>query len=256
MKKLYILFILLIYLPVQADKIDVSLGKCVDGDTAIFIINNENVKVRFLAIDTPESVKPNTEVDPFGINASDYTCNKLSNANKIELEYDEKSDVYDKYNRKLAWIWVNDELLQNDLVKNGLAKVKYIYGDYKYISTLYQSQDEAINNKKGLWQDYIPNTYIVTFINDDKKETIKVFENDTIESISVKKDGYTFKGWYLNDKKYDFNTKVNSNITLIAKYDKDINYLELLLIVLGFLILISINPAFKKKGTKKHVYKR
>ena len=32
------------------------------------------------------------------------------------------------------------------------------------------------------------------------------------------KEGYTFAGWYLNDEKYNFNTPVNDNIILIAKW--------------------------------------
>lgn len=32
--------------------------------------------------------------------------------------------------------------------------------------------------------------------------------------------GYKFLGWYLNGNKYDFNSKVTSNITLVAKWEK------------------------------------
>ena len=36
-----------------------------------------------------------------------------------------------------------------------------------------------------------------------------------------KKEGYTFKGWFLNDEEYDFNTPVTANITLKAKWEKN-----------------------------------
>lgn len=42
-------------------KKEVKLSKCVDGDTARFILNKEEIKARFLAIDTPESVHPTKE---------------------------------------------------------------------------------------------------------------------------------------------------------------------------------------------------
>ena len=42
---------------ITLDSNQVTLSKCVDGDTAHFYINGKNVKVRFLAIDTPETVK-------------------------------------------------------------------------------------------------------------------------------------------------------------------------------------------------------
>ena len=37
------------------------------------------------------------------------------------------------------------------------------------------------------------------------------------------RSGYTFNGWYLNGVKYDFNTPVTGNITLVAKWTEDNN---------------------------------
>ena len=36
--------------------------------------------------------------------------------------------------------------------------------------------------------------------------------------VNPTKEGYRFDGWYLNNELYDFNTPVNSNIILIAKW--------------------------------------
>ena len=78
------------------EKIDVKYSSCVDGDTAKFIINNKIEKVRFLAIDTPETKHPTKGEEPYGKEASNYTCNKLKNAKTIEIEYDEtnKAEEY------------------------------------------------------------------------------------------------------------------------------------------------------------------
>ena len=65
---------------ITLDSNQVTLSKCVDGDTAHFYINGKNVKVRFLAIDTPETVKPGTPVQPYGKEASEFTSNALKNA--------------------------------------------------------------------------------------------------------------------------------------------------------------------------------
>ena len=69
-----------------------------------------------------------------------------------------------------------------------------------------------------------------------EKEVFKVkFDSDggnTIEDVSVEegnvikkpvdpvKEGFVFKGWYLNNKEYDFNSAVTSNLTLKAKWEK------------------------------------
>lgn len=131
--------------------VKVEFVSCVDGDTANFLLNGEKIKFRFLAIDTPESVKENTPVQPFGKEASEFTCEKLTNAKEIFIEYDKKSDKTDKYERNLGWIWVDGELLEQDLIRNGLASVSYVYDDYLYIENLCYVQSKAMNDKVGIW---------------------------------------------------------------------------------------------------------
>ncbi len=142
---------------VQAlEKTEVKLSSCVDGDTAKFILNDEEIKVRFLAIDTPETKHPTKGEEPYGKEAKNYTCYALNNAQTIELEFDNNSDKKDKYDRYLAWIWVDGYLLQDNLIKEGLAEVAYLYGDYKYTSLLQEHETIAKLDKVGIWSDYNP----------------------------------------------------------------------------------------------------
>lgn len=104
-----------------------------------------------LAIDTPETVKPGTEVQPYGKEASDYTCDKITNASKLELEYDSKSSKNDKYGRRLAWVYVDGGMLQKDLISLGYAKIAYIYGEYSYLDELYEIEEESKLSSKGVW---------------------------------------------------------------------------------------------------------
>jgi len=127
----------------------VIFSKCGDGDTARFIINGEEKKVRFLAIDTPEIDKN----EPFSKEASEYTCNALKNAKEIYLEYDGNSDKEDKYGRVLAFIHVDGILLEKELISKGYAKVAYIYGDYEHVDELREEQKLAQDSKVGIWQE-------------------------------------------------------------------------------------------------------
>ena len=100
------------------NKDEVTLAKCVDGDTARFNINGEVKSTRFIAIDTPESVHPKKKVEPYGKEASNYTCNKLKNANKIVLEYDENSLLVKKWYAKGQEIEESRNIENNSVFKN------------------------------------------------------------------------------------------------------------------------------------------
>lgn len=162
MKKILLFIILSFSFLINIEAKDtVTLNKCVDGDTAWFELDGEIIKTRFLAIDTPEST---TEVEPYGKEASEFTCNMLTNAKKIEIEYDENSNKTDKYDRHLVWVFVDEKLLQDLIIKEGLAEVDYLYGDYKYTSTLQASELLAKTNKVGMFEDSNYNLYIIGIV--------------------------------------------------------------------------------------------
>lgn len=168
MKKVIIFFcLLLINFNVSAktsEKQEVKLKKCVDGDTAYFILNKDEIKTRFLAIDTPEST---TQKEAYGKEASDFTCSTLKNAKTIEIEYDENSDKTDKYDRHLVWVFVDGELLQNLIIKEGLAEVAYLYDDYKYTEILKNTETIAKENKVNIWSE---NNIDIASINQDEEK--------------------------------------------------------------------------------------
>ena len=152
MKKIIIIiFISLFFIPNYKAKETVTFSKCIDGDTARVIYNNEEIKIRFLGIDTPELAHDDTEEERYAKEASNYTCETLKKSNKIEIEFDPKSDKQDKYDRYLVWIFIDDKLLQESLVKKGYAKVKYTYDDYLYLDSLYKAEEYAKEKKIGIW---------------------------------------------------------------------------------------------------------
>ncbi|MDL2211800.1 thermonuclease family protein [Erysipelotrichaceae bacterium OttesenSCG-928-M19] len=109
---------------IKADN-QIELISCVDGDTATF---SKIGKTRFLFIDTPEST---TKVEPYGKKAAYFTCDKLKNAKQIVYEFD--GPEKDRYDRSLAWIFVDGELLQELIAKEGYVKKYYDYkANYKY----------------------------------------------------------------------------------------------------------------------------
>lgn len=163
MKKriLFILVSFFLFIPfVNANsKEEVTFSKCVDGDTIKVLINGKEETVRFLAVDTPESVHPKKDLEYYGKEASNYTCTKVKEAKKIILEYDDNSTKRDKYDRILAWVYADDLFLQDSLVSEGYAEVAYLYGKYKYVDLLKDHQKVAEAKKIGIWNDEARNTF-------------------------------------------------------------------------------------------------
>lgn len=152
MKKIFTLFIFFFCFSVNAlNKFSVKFDKCIDGDTARFFINGESKTVRFLSINAPEIAHDDILEEYYGEESSNYTCKLLSRANSIKLQYDPKSDRTDKFGRVLAWVFIDDELLQKKLVSKGYAEVKYVYNDYLYSNELKELEATAKEKKLGMW---------------------------------------------------------------------------------------------------------
>lgn len=166
---LFIICIFFIGVSFVSAKERVTFSKCVDGDTFKVEVNGNIKTVRMLAVDTPESVHPTKGVEFYGKEASNFTCEMVTNAKNLKLEYDDNSDKEDKYDRLLAWVWVDDVLLQDELIKNGYAEVAYLYDDYKYTSLLEDHQRQAEISKIGIWNE------------EDRKE----FDSENIDSNST-----------------------------------------------------------------------
>lgn len=119
-------------MPDKSDLLEVTCVKVVDGDTAWFEESSALVvhKVRFIGVDTPETVHPTKGVEAGGKEASAYTTNALLNK-RAWLEYDQ--DPYDRYGRHLCYVWLEDGSLFNlTLVQSGHAKAKEYPPNTKY----------------------------------------------------------------------------------------------------------------------------
>ena len=132
---------------------DVSFSKCIDGDTAWFMVQGEKKKVRLIAIDAPEMGHDGKEGEAFSREASEYTCSLLKRAEHISLQFDSYSDYTDQYGRILAWVFVDGHNLNQLLVANGYAMVRYVYHDYLYVDDLCEAQKNAYMNELGIWKN-------------------------------------------------------------------------------------------------------
>ena len=124
--------------------------RVVDGDTAILNINGEEKRCRFIGIDTPESVHPDAQRNiEEGKAASDYTKELLS-GQQVYLEYDLAPQ--DQYGRELVYLYLKDgQMIQEILLKNGLAVTMTIQPNSKYANYFAALQAEAREAGAGFW---------------------------------------------------------------------------------------------------------
>lgn len=129
--------------------------RIVDGDTIIININNEDVRVRLIGIDTPESVhSDNSKNTPEGKQSSDFMTELLS-GQQVYIE----SDIVttDDYDRLLAYVYHGDTkvMINELLLSNGMANVMTVHPNNKYESTFVQLELEAMRSEIGHWSSEI-----------------------------------------------------------------------------------------------------
>jgi micrococcal nuclease len=124
----------------------------VDGDTIVVDIDGQEDRVRFIGIDTPESVAQDRPVECFGPEAKERTAALLPRGTIVRLERD--VEARDRYDRLLAYV-IRDE---DDLFVN-LLLVEEGYAEsisYPPNTTRQGELDEAEANARaearGLWK--------------------------------------------------------------------------------------------------------
>ena len=123
------------------------VARVIDGDT---IELSSGEKVRYIGIDTPESVKPNTPVQCFAKEAA--TRNReLVEGKTVRLVRD-VSDR-DKYGRLLRYVYAGDVFINEALVREGYARVATFPPDVFHANEFLAAERDAREGKRGLWAD-------------------------------------------------------------------------------------------------------
>jgi micrococcal nuclease len=116
----------------------------IDGDT---IALTDGTRVRLVQIDTPERVG-----ECYGQEAAELTRRLLPPGTHIRIEQDPALDEQDRFGRKLAYVWKDDEHVNLTLVEEGAAGVWFFDGDRgRYADRFLRAGERARDERKGLW---------------------------------------------------------------------------------------------------------
>ncbi|ARF16554.1 thermonuclease family protein [Sporosarcina ureae] len=141
--------------PSRQGLIPVELVKTIDGDTIKIMYEGKEENVRYLLIDTPETNHPRLGKQPYGQQAK-VRNQELLQKGQLEIEFD-VGEKYDKYGRLLAYIYIDGKSVQEQLLKEGLARVAYVYPpNTRHLDAFEKAEQQAKKSGIGIWtlEDY------------------------------------------------------------------------------------------------------
>lgn len=146
-----------------ADRIPATVVKVYDGDTLLCRFDGREEKVRLIGVDCPESsdnskhrrderldcCHNSDELIEHGKKAKEFTEHFAGVGKMVELELDvQERDVY---GRVLAYVWVDGDMLNSALLREGHAKLMTVPPNVKRSKYFYKLQKEAQDKKVGVW---------------------------------------------------------------------------------------------------------
>lgn len=110
---------------------------------------SKDVRVRLLGVNTPESVKPNTPVEPFSKEASDFTRRHVE-GKLVRLEFDRER--HDEHGRILAYVYQGNWFLNEELIKAGLSPAVTRFPYSEAMKQRFRAAEQSARRRKvGLW---------------------------------------------------------------------------------------------------------
>ena len=144
-KLLFIIFCLFLLLAAcRASPGMVKVTSIVDGDT---IVIRGGYRVRYIGIDAPETFP---DVEAYGLEALEAN-RELVEGKEVRLEKD--VSMTDEYNRLLRYVYVDDIMVNAELVRLGLARAVAYPPDTAYQDYLEEMENEAKSAGRGIWSE-------------------------------------------------------------------------------------------------------
>jgi micrococcal nuclease len=133
-----------------AGEVTAAVTRVVDGDTIEVMLDGVEEDVRYIGVDTPESVKPGEPVECFGLAASHFN-EELVGDGRVRLVFDRERR--DSYGRLLAYVYLDELLVNAELVRRGYATALTIAPNDSRAALFERLEREAAVAGRGLWAD-------------------------------------------------------------------------------------------------------
>ncbi len=144
------LFVLLLSAAPTAAQQAALVTGIVDGDTIHVVIGNQTETVRYIGINTPEIHHPTKGRQPGGDPAREIN-RALVEGKWVTLYYD--AQQRDRYGRLLAYVYINGQLVNGELVSRGYAQAATFPPNVYFADYFRQLERAARDAQRGLWRD-------------------------------------------------------------------------------------------------------
>lgn len=121
-----------------------------DGDTISVRMDGRDEKVRMIGVDTPETIKPNSPVECYGVAASNYLKGLLTNSS-VRLEADPINQNRDRYDRLLRYVYTPDNMLVNKAIIEQGYGFAYLSFPFSKAEEFRLAQVDARSQNRGVW---------------------------------------------------------------------------------------------------------
>jgi micrococcal nuclease len=122
--------------------------RAVDGDTIEVRLDGRREDVRYIGVDTPETVKPGTPVQCFGPRAHRFNAALVAHRRvRLELGVEQR----DVYGRLLAYVHLGHRFVNAELVRRGLARTLEIAPNTRFAERFARLELMAARAGRGLW---------------------------------------------------------------------------------------------------------
>ena len=131
------------------DLLSYEVIRAIDGDTLLLSMFGQEVTVRLIGVDAPESVHPEAEKNtPEGELASLW-MKKFITGKRVTLEYDQ--ELKDQYGRTLAYVYADGMLVEDVLLAAGMARTLTMEPNTRYQHHFEMIEKEAREGGSGFW---------------------------------------------------------------------------------------------------------
>ena len=132
----------------EGDEVTATVTRVVDGDTVEVEVDGIEDRVRYIGVDTPESVTPGQPVECYGEEASELNADLVAGED-VRLVFD--AERRDRYGRLLAYVYAGEVFVNAELVRRGFASTLTIPPNDSHAESFERLAERASEAERGLW---------------------------------------------------------------------------------------------------------